>query len=412
MVAVLGYSREQIAAAVRRMYSQVADHPDAPYHFPTGREACEALGYPANTLDRLPASLLASFAGVGNPFRAATIRPGHRVLDIGAGAGTDSLIASELVGPRGHVFALDLTPAMTRKLRRAITELGRTNLTVVEGSAEQLPFASASMDVITSNGALNLVPRKRAAVREMFRVLRPGGVVQIADVVIRRPVTVDCDSDPRLWVECVVGATVDEELLQLLVDEGFTTPRIVGTHDYFALSPSAQTREVAAGFAAYSVELRTDRADSSPSPLRRRLRLLSPMRWWAKLRRRGLVGMAGLIMALLTCYGTLVVLALLSLVGLQMTLNQGLWGGFIVVFSWLSALGIAISGEGNRRVVPSLIAVMGAGLMSYTMLVTYSATIELVAFLLLATAVALDLIGRRRAQRQLLGLRNGNDVPG
>src|SRR5712691_9821536 len=172
MVAIAGFSTEQILAAVQQMYTEVATLPSKQFHFPTGRDACLFVGYPADWLDLLPPTAVESFAGVGFPFRAGVIRPGDRVLDIGSGSGTDALIAAGLVGARGKVLALDITPAMLAKLRRNVAKAGAAHVEVVEGNAEAIPLPDASVDVVTSNGVLNLVPDKAKAFAEIFRVLR------------------------------------------------------------------------------------------------------------------------------------------------------------------------------------------------------------------------------------------------
>jgi len=210
MVAIFGFTREKVIAAVQEMYTAVAVAPERGFHFPVGRDACLRVGYPAELLKGLPGEALESFAGVGCPFRAGVIRAGDTVLDIGAGAGTDTLIAARLAGPTGKVFALDITPAMARKLRELMVRHGIANVEVIEGNAEDIPLPAASADVVTTNGMVNLVPDKRKAVAEMFRVLRPGGHVQLADIVIRRPVPLDCATDPKLWAECVVGASIEQ----------------------------------------------------------------------------------------------------------------------------------------------------------------------------------------------------------
>ncbi len=143
---------------------------------------------------------------MGYPFRAGVVRRRNRVLDIGAGSGTDALIAARLAGPEGRVLALDLTPQMLEKLRRNVALAGADTVEVVEGNAEAIPLPDASVDVVTSNGVLNLVPDKARAFAEILRVLRPGGRVQIADVAVSRPVGERARKDPKLWAECVVGA--------------------------------------------------------------------------------------------------------------------------------------------------------------------------------------------------------------
>jgi SAM-dependent methyltransferase len=221
MVAIAGFTKDQIFSAVREMYSEVANLPSKQFHFPTGRSACLFVGYPEDLLDRLPASAVESFAGVGFPFRADLIRAGDRVLDIGAGSGTDTLIAARAVAPGGRVFALDMTPAMLAKLRKNVALAGAANVEVVEGNAESVPLPDASVDVVTSNGVLNLVPDKAKAFAEIFRVLRPGGRVQIADIVVGRPVGEDARGDPKLWAQCVVGASLEEDYVELFRSVGF-----------------------------------------------------------------------------------------------------------------------------------------------------------------------------------------------
>lgn len=404
MVAVLGYSREQIFTAVKEMYTAVAESPHLTFHFPLGRPACEALGYPPDRIDRLPREVLNSFAGVGNPFDADVIRPGNTLLDVGAGAGSDSLLAAELVGSEGRVIALDITPAMVRKLQRTARDAGYENITALEGSAEAIPLPDESVDAVTSNGALNLVPDKRRAVREMFRVLRPGGWLQIADVVIRRPITVDCDDDPRLWVECVVGATVDEDLHTYFRDAGFEAIETVGEADYFALSPSAQTREIAAGFGAYSLALKMRRGAQAPSRVVQWLRRLSPWRWLRAMWRRGFAGMAGLVLALVACYGTLAAVALLPLLGVSLALNEGLWAGAIAVFSVLTTIAVGLGIRRHGALGPLVAALVGTGVILYALFIDYHMVTEALGFLLLIGGVCLDLYRRRTGEKRELGL--------
>ncbi|MCR4265088.1 methyltransferase domain-containing protein [Nitratireductor sp. ZSWI3] len=256
MVAVLGFTREQILNAVRDMYTDVAQQPDRVFHFPTGREACLFVGYPAPWLDALPPTAVESFAGVGFPFRADIVRPGDRVLDIGSGSGTDVLTAARLVGPEGVVFALDMTSAMLSKLRRNIERAGAGNVRVVEGNAEAIPLPDASVDVVTSNGVLNLVPDKARAFSEIFRLVRPGGSVQIADIVVGKPVSENARANPKLWAECVVGASIEEDYLEMFRAAGFENIVVLRGLDYFAASSSDDTRRVAAALGARAIEIR------------------------------------------------------------------------------------------------------------------------------------------------------------
>lgn len=257
MVAILSEQRDLIFDAVRAMYTAVARQPAAGFHFPVGRGACEMVGYPAVQLDPLPAEAIESFAGVGYPFAANVIVEGDTVLDIGSGSGTDLLIAHRVVGPDGAVIGLDLTDAMLEKLERITSAAGSpANLRLLKGNAERIPLPDASVDVVTSNGVLNLVPDKQRAVAEIHRVLRPGGRVQIADVALGRPLTDECRSNPQLWAECVVGATLQDEYVRLFHDAGFEATVVLGEFDYFAGSSSAETRNIAASFNACSIVLR------------------------------------------------------------------------------------------------------------------------------------------------------------
>lgn len=404
MVAILGYSREQIFAAVKEMYTAVAEAPSSPFHFLVGHAASEILGYPRERIETVPRYPLESFAGVGCPFNAEAVGAGDTVLDIGAGAGTDSFIAGSIVGPRGKVIAADITPAMAGKLAESVRESGARNIDVLLASAEQLPLRDGSVDSITSNGVLNLVPDKRRAVAEMFRVLRPHGHLQIADVVIDRPVSVDCHTDPRLWVECVVGATVEEDFLDLFHDAGFEDVHIVRSLDYFAHSPSEQTREIAASFGARSVEVTMRRGPVAPSRVWQLLQRMNPRRAVASLWRRGFMGVAGLGLALLTCYGTLVALALLATMGMGLTLDRTLWAGGIAIFAWLTVAAVASGLRSHGLPWPTLVAVTGAAAVSFALFIHYWFVIELGGFLILGAAVWWDIRARRRQESRVLGL--------
>jgi SAM-dependent methyltransferase/TusA-related sulfurtransferase len=262
VVAILSRQREAIADAVRAMYTAVAVEPEQGFHFPVGRAACEYVGYPAHVLDQLPPSAVESFAGVGYPFAAGVVQPGDTVLDIGSGSGTDSILACRLVGPTGIVYALDLTAAMRDKLRLTAARAGATNLRILEGDAEASPLDNESVSAVTSNGVINLVPDKRRAVMEIARVLRPGGRLQIADILLATPVGDACRSDPQMWAECVVGATTEGDFISLLEDAGLVV-EVLSHLDYFAASSSAETRKVAACFGAQTAVLRA-RKPSAP----------------------------------------------------------------------------------------------------------------------------------------------------
>jgi SAM-dependent methyltransferase len=254
-MAMWSATREFILKAVEEMYTDVALRPGAMFHFPTGRLACLFVGYPAGQLDRLPPEATESFAGVGYPFAADVIHQGDAVLDIGSGSGTDTLLAAMTTGPTGVVYGLDMTPAMREKLARNVAAMRIDHVRVLDGHAERIPLPDTSIDVVTSNGVLNLVPDKPAAFAEIVRVLKPGGRLQIADIALKVPVSDASRADPRLWAECVVGAIVEDDYLALLRAAGLDV-EVVRAFDYFAGSANAATRRAAHGLGAHAVVMR------------------------------------------------------------------------------------------------------------------------------------------------------------
>jgi ubiquinone/menaquinone biosynthesis C-methylase UbiE len=253
MVVITSENRDVIIDAVRGMYSHLARRPQDEFHFATGRFACEYVGYSADELDPIPLGALESFAGVAHPFIADVIRPGQTVLDVGSGSGTDALIASRIVGFEGEVIGLDMTPAMREKLERNAREMGATNVRTLDGNAEEIPLPDTSVDVVTSNGVLNLVPDKESAIREIYRVLRPGGKIQISDIVVEIPPSEACRAKPELWAECIVGAVTKGQYLETLAKAGFEDLEILQRVDYFSASPSDETKKVASSFNAHAI---------------------------------------------------------------------------------------------------------------------------------------------------------------
>lgn len=243
---------EIITNAVKGLYTQVATNPEKKYHFPLGREALRFVGY-SEEIDKLPETALESFAGVGYPHAANVIGPGNVVLDIGSGSGTDVLFASLRTGPKGKVFGLDITDAMIEKARANIGKMGAKNVKILKGDATKIPLDDASVDVVTSNGVLNLVPDKKKAFTEIYRVLRPGGKIQISDIVVQSNVQKVCGLIPQLWADCIGGAAVESEYMKTIRDAGFEDARIIKRIDYFASSPSENTRRLTKTFGAESV---------------------------------------------------------------------------------------------------------------------------------------------------------------
>jgi arsenite methyltransferase len=183
---------------ILRMYQEVADHPEGEFHFYHGREAAELFGYAAEWLDRAPAGAVASFAGVGNPHERSRLAPGETVLDLGSGAGLDAIIASWQVGPEGRVIGVDLNPNMCLKIQAVAAATGQ-KVECREGRMEQIPVPDASVDVVISNGVINLSFQKRRVMQELFRVLKPGGRISITDIVSAKQLSQSIVNDPKLW---------------------------------------------------------------------------------------------------------------------------------------------------------------------------------------------------------------------
>ena len=244
-----------ILDAVRQMYQDVAACPTKEFHFPTGRKACLYVGYPDAEIDAIPAGTVESFAGVGYPFLAEVIQPGDTIVDIGSGSGVDVLVAGHKTGPSGRVYGIDMTSEMIAKARENIRTDGADHVQIVEGRADNLPLDDASVDVATSNGVINLVPDKEAAFREIYRVLRPGGHIQIADIVLSKPVSDASKANPQLWAECIVGAVPEADYLALARAAGFEDVAAIDRLDYFARSANESTRKSARGLGAHTVVL-------------------------------------------------------------------------------------------------------------------------------------------------------------
>jgi arsenite methyltransferase len=190
---------ESLREAIREEYAEVASDPEKGFHFHTGRPLARMLEYADEWLKDIPESSIEAFAGTGNPFSLGELRPGERVVDLGSGAGIDSLIAAKKVGPEGRVIGVDMTPAMLEKARQAAEEGGLSNVEFREGYAEELPVADGWADVVISNGALNLMPDKAAALQEMARVLGPDGRLQIGDILVQKAVPESAKRKIDLW---------------------------------------------------------------------------------------------------------------------------------------------------------------------------------------------------------------------
>jgi arsenite methyltransferase len=190
---------ERLRAEVKLKYREVASDPAKGFHFHTGRPLAKMLDYPMDVVDALPDRVVESFAGVNNPFSMGDLRSGETVVDIGSGAGFDSILAARMVGPQGQVIGVDMTPEMRAKAASNAALLRLENVEFKDGLAENLPLPDSSVDAVISNGVINLCPDKLAVYSEIFRVLKPGGRIQIADVVVQKPLPDDAVSDIDLW---------------------------------------------------------------------------------------------------------------------------------------------------------------------------------------------------------------------
>jgi arsenite methyltransferase len=184
---------------IRKTYTEVSTDHEQEFIFPTGRAWARELGYPEPELARVPDATAESFAGVANHWMLGRVEPGSVVLDLGCGAGTDLLIAAQMTGSAGRVIGIDMTPAMLDRARESAEKMGLENVALHQSLIESLPLEDASVDVVISNGVIDLVPDKDAVFDEIDRVLRPGGHLQIADVVIHTEVSEDARKRIDLW---------------------------------------------------------------------------------------------------------------------------------------------------------------------------------------------------------------------
>lgn len=190
---------QTLRCEIRNEYAEVARNPEKGFHFHTGRPLAKMLGYADAWIDGLPQGAVKSFAGTGNPFSLGEIKTGEHVVDVGSGAGFDTLIAGRLVDPTGHVVGVDMTPEMLKKARDAAAQAGLSHVEFREGYAESLPVSDGWANKVISNGVVNLCPDKPGVFREMYRVLKPGGRIQIGDILVQKPVPESAKQKIDLW---------------------------------------------------------------------------------------------------------------------------------------------------------------------------------------------------------------------
>jgi SAM-dependent methyltransferase len=244
--------RADLEARVKQVYEDVALDPRAEFHFETGRALAEHLGYPSTDLDAVPAAGIESFAGVGYFFDLAAVGPGERVLDLGSGSGMDSFLAANACGPTGSVIGIDMTKAQLAKATGLAATAEFDWVEFREGYIEDPPVEDGTVDLVISNGVINLCPDKAAVFRAAAAALRPGGRLALADIVStqRLPAGITCDAS--LWAACIGGAAQRDEYLADVREAGFE----IGTvrdNDYRFISDRARGATTTYGVTSISV---------------------------------------------------------------------------------------------------------------------------------------------------------------
>jgi arsenite methyltransferase len=224
---------------VVQMYRDVATHPEAEFHFETGRALAERLGYPSEELDAIPAAAIESFAGVGYFLDLAAIGPGETVLDLGSGSGMDSLLAAQATGSQGRVIGIDMTDAQLDKSSRLAAEAGLDHVEFRRGYIEEPPVEDASVDVVISNGVVNLAPDKATVFEQVARVLRPGGRLALADIVTESQLPEQVTCNASLWASCIGGAMQVDDYRAAIEKAGLQIETVRDNDQYHFISDSA-----------------------------------------------------------------------------------------------------------------------------------------------------------------------------
>ena len=245
-----GVDPQKLDRHIAEMYRDVANEAAPDLHFPTGRPLAEALGYPAQVLDRLPVEAVNSFAGVGYHFTLARLLPGERVLDLGSGSGMDVFAAAAQVGPAGSVIGVDITPEQLAKSERL---RGDEHVSFRRARIEELPFEDGSFDAVISNGVVNLAADKRRVFAEAARVLRPGGRLALADIVTERQIAARTACQADLWAACIAGASQEDRYLEDITAAGLELQLVQRNPGYRFTSEKAQ--RTSAKYGAQSVSL-------------------------------------------------------------------------------------------------------------------------------------------------------------
>jgi arsenite methyltransferase len=221
------HSAEEIKAVVANRYGRVATTPGEKFNFPVGRQFAESVGYPAELLDRLPIGMWESFTGAGNPQPFVDAAQGETLLDLGCGAGLDLYLYAQKVGAEGKLIGLDLAQPMLDKARDNLSEVGISNVEWLNAPADNIPLPDNSVDIVTANGIYNLSPDKDAVMREVARVLKPGGRTVFAEIVLKSelPQQVRCEIND--WFRCIGGALIQQDFLSRMQLHGLSNPKVL-----------------------------------------------------------------------------------------------------------------------------------------------------------------------------------------
>jgi arsenite methyltransferase len=253
----------ELEQRVKGMYEEVARHPDAEFHFETGRALAERLGYAPDDLDRIPAPAIASFAGVGHFLDLAALEPGEAVLDLGSGSGMDSFLAALAVGPTGSVVGVDMTDQQLAKARRLAAEAGIDNVDFREGYIEEPPVDAEAFDCVISNGVINLSPDKAAVFAAAARALWPGGRLALADIVSTEQLPEGVTCDASLWAACIGGAMQRDRYREAIEGAGLEIVEWRENDQYRFVSDRADN--AVRKYGVQSVSLLARRRDRKPT---------------------------------------------------------------------------------------------------------------------------------------------------
>ncbi len=240
MTTTVAFDPKELESKVKAMYRSVAENPHGEFHFEMGRALAERLGYPLADLDRIPAEAIESFAGVGYYFHLANLKEGETVLDLGSGSGMDTFIAALKVGPRGKIIGVDMTDEQRAKAERLRDRDGFKNVTYLKGYIESAPAPSGTVDVVISNGVINLATDKSSVFREVARLLKSGGRFAISDIVteVQLPETIVCNS--TLWAACIGGAAQQEKYRSQIEGAGLRVIKVEDNPTYQFISDNAR----------------------------------------------------------------------------------------------------------------------------------------------------------------------------